>query len=151
MTLVRHSPGFELKMTFTPGMVSVVRCFVEQTVEQMGVEASAGVNVAMAVHELGENVAKYASDGYGTVCVQVAPDGARARLVVTVSNEATPEGISRLKGFFEQMTSAVDPMTHYFSLMARVTPPGESGLGLARIRAEADMSLDLTVTGNRVS
>jgi anti-sigma regulatory factor (Ser/Thr protein kinase) len=146
------STGFELKMSFAPGMVSVVRRFVESAAEQLGVAEDASIAIAMAVHELAENIAKYGIDQQGVIRLDVHPlDGGRARLVITVTNEAHPHHVDRLKQNFREMNAAPHPMQHYFSLLARPMPDGGSGIGLARIEAEADMQLSLAVAGNRVS
>jgi hypothetical protein len=145
------SRRLELKMAFTAGMVSVVRRFVELAAERLGVEESGAEAVAMAAHELAENVAKYSVDRQATVSLDVRPEGEQARLVLTVSNLAPPNHIDRLRELFRAMSEAPDPMILYFGLLGRTVPEGESGLGLARIQAEADMKLDLDVEGQRVS
>lgn len=139
-------------MSFVPRMVSVVRRFVESAAEQLGVDEDASIAIAMAVHELAENIAKYGIDRQGVIRLDVRPeDAGRSRLVITVTNEAHPHHIDRLKEHFREMNAAPDPMGHYFALLARDTPDGESGIGLARIQAEADMRLGLSVAGTRVS
>lgn len=146
------STCFELKMSFAPGLVSVVRRFVESAGEQLGVAEDASIAIAMAVHELAENIAKYGIDRQGVIRLDSHPEGAgRARLVITVTNEARPHHIDRLKQYFREMNAAPDPMGHYFTLLGRTTPDGGSGIGLARIQAEADMRLALSVAGTRVS
>lgn len=153
MTLrpVERARHLELKMTFTAGMVSVVRRFIETVAERLGVDENGSVAIAMAAHELAENVTKYSVDRHATVSLDVLPEGEQSRLILTVTNVGHPNHIDRLKGLFRAIEEAPDPMSLYFSLMAKPVPEGESGLGLARIQAEADMKLGLRVEGNRVS
>jgi anti-sigma regulatory factor (Ser/Thr protein kinase) len=152
MTASSASTCFELKMSFAPGMVSIVRRFVESAAEQLGVAEDASIAIAMAVHELAENIAKYGLDRQGVIRLDVHSEGSnRAQLVITVTNQAHPHHIDRLKQHFREMNADPDPMHHYFSLLGRATPDGGSGIGLARIQAEADMRLGLSVAGNRVS
>ena len=146
--LSRH---LELRMIFGIGMASVVRRFVETVAERLGVSDDASVGIALATHELCENVAKYGVGCRGTVCLDVRRDADGARIVLSVTSEAHPNDIDGLKQRFREMEKAPDPMTYYVALMGKEAPKGESGLGLARIRAEADMTLGLAVDAGLVT
>jgi two-component sensor histidine kinase len=144
--------GFDLCIDPNPRFVSVVRRFVEAALDRLLADPEAVFRISMSAHELMENAAKY-SIGNRTVLrvsYQRADEGARVSLYL--SNETTPEHIDRLKVRVQAITDAVDPFVHYQALMRQTARAvDESGLGLARIRAEGEMDLGLEVRGNTVA
>jgi anti-sigma regulatory factor (Ser/Thr protein kinase) len=140
----------ELTTIVADQMVSVLRQFVETALAKLGISESRAVDVAMAAHELLENVAKYSDNRDGQLLLEVQPLDERARLMLTVSNRAAPANIGRLKEVIEELNATTDPFSYYLSLIQKETPEGESGVGLARIRAEAKMSLTLTIDDQQV-
>ena len=144
--------GFDLCIDPNPRFVSVVRRFVEAALDRLVADREAVFRISMSAHELMENAAKY-SIGNRTVLrvnYQRAEDGARVSLYL--SNETTPEHIDRLRVRVQAISDAVDPFGHYQSLMRQnARAVDESGLGLARIRAEGEMDLGLEVRGNTVA
>jgi len=151
MDIADRSPGLKLALTVSPRMVSAVRRLVDTFAEGLGADADLSARVALAAHELFENVAKYGVDRSGVLRLALVGEGRGRRLVIAVSNRALPAHVERLKVAFSEMNAGPDPTTFYFNLMMRDTKEGESGLGLARIRAEAEMSLGLEVVGEEVS
>jgi hypothetical protein len=84
------------------------------------------------------------------VMYQRAGEGARVSLYL--SNETTPEHIDRLRVRVQAISAAADPFMHYQTLMRQnARTVNESGMGLARIRAEGEMDLGLEVRGNTVA
>jgi len=148
-----HAEAYDLQlsMTVSPQLVSPLRRFVEEVVEKFGCEPDLSARIAMAAHELLENVAKYGEERAGTVGLGRRRDGDGWRVVIAVSNQASPGRIARLKTAFHEMDAAKNPTLHYFSLMQREVPAGESGLGLARIRAEAEMGLEVEIVRDKVT
>jgi anti-sigma regulatory factor (Ser/Thr protein kinase) len=147
----------ELEMTLSvlPRVVSRVRQFIEgfvaESAERMGSAPYLADRVALATHELLENVAKYAEDRHGVLrLVSRAEGSGQRRLTVSVTNRTAPEHIERVKAIFADIEQAPDPMVHYLALLGRRSAVGESGIGLARIRAECGMNLSLSVDGNEV-
>ncbi len=152
MDIADRSPGLKLALTVSPRMVSAVRRLVDTFAEGLGADTDLSARVALTAHELFENVAKYGVDRSGVLRLALVGDGERGRrLVIAVSNRARPAHVERLKVAFDEMNGGPDPTTFYFNLMMRDTKEGESGLGLARIRAEAEMALGLEVVGEEVS
>jgi hypothetical protein len=119
------------EMTFQPDAdsVSAVRRFVEEFVNG---------ELAMAAHELLENVVKYSLDGQARVRLERSADG---RCLLRLSNRASNEHRAILTRLLAEQAAATDPFTHYQALMRQNLHQEGSGLGLARIAAEADMSL----------
>jgi len=145
--------NFELNLEPNPRMVSVVRRFVEETFEKLVGDPEAIFRVSMTAHELLENGAKYAVGRRAQLRVMLEPlEGGGATAHIALSNDTTPDHVERLKARIAEIARADDPFAHYQSLMRRSSKlRDESGLGLARIRAEGEMHLGLEVDGNRVS
>jgi hypothetical protein len=144
--------GFDLCIDPNPRFVSVVRRFVEAALDRLLADPEAVFRIAMSAHELMENAVKY-SIGNRTVLrvtYRRADEGARVSLYL--SNETTPQHIDRLRVRVQAISAAADPFQHYQALMRQnARALDESGLGLARIRAEGEMDLGLEVRGNTVA
>src|SRR6476661_4226468 len=70
---------------------------------------------------------------------------------VVVTNNSTQEHIAELGACYAEMNAAKDAMAHYFSLMRMNAKQGAlSRLGLARVRAEGEMDIEVDVVGERV-
>ncbi len=104
----------------------------------------------MTAHELLENAAKYASDGKARLEVDVSPRGEDAVVRVVVTNNSTPEHIDQLGTCYAEMNAETDAMAHYFTLMRRERQASASvsRLGLARVRAEGEMDIEVDITGD---
>ena len=145
------SLDLDLPLTVSPSMVSPTRRIIEAKLGPVLEDEDAIFRVAMTAHELLENAAKYASDGKARLELSVTPreEGAIVRVVVT--NNATQEHIAELGTCYAEMNAAKDAMAHYFSLMRMNAKAGAlSRLGLARVRAEGEMDIEVDVEGERV-
>jgi len=144
--------ALELSLGANPHLVSPVRCFLEQALKSVVTDADFVDRVAMAAHELLENATKYSADD-AVLKLSLVLDGATGRdVVLRVSNVAQAAHLQRLRRFLAEINEAADPMILYLDMMAR--DPFDttvSGLGLARIRAEAAMFLDLMVENEMVT
>lgn len=141
---------FGLQLQPQPRMVSVVRRFVAESCEKMVGDPTTVHRVSLAVHELLENAAKYAVGEKTGLTVRFESDGSGASIRLT--NQTTPEHVARLRASVEAIQSAAEPFLHYQNLMRRsFGVVEESGLGLARIRAEAELKLSLEIRGNMVT
>ncbi len=141
--------SFGLKVPPQARMVSVVRRFVEESFAKSVADADVVHRVALAVHELLENAAKYSVGRLAALQVRFEPDGPAT---IELTNETTPEHIGRLRACVGGIQAAAEPFAHYQRLMREtVGVEAESGLGLARIRAEGDLVLSLQVDGNMVT
>jgi hypothetical protein len=134
-------------------MVSIVRRFVEETFEKLVGDPEAIFRVSMTAHELLENGAKYAIGKRAVLRVVLeenADGGASAHIGLT--NETTPQHVERLRVRIAEINRTEDPFALYQAMMRRSSKlRDESGLGLARIRAEGEMSLGLEVQGASVT
>jgi len=141
----------DLPLTVSPSMVSPTRRIIEAKLGPVLEDEDAIFRVAMTAHELLENAAKYASDGKARLELSVTPrdEGAIVRVIVT--NNSTQEHIAELGACYAEMNAAKDAMAHYFSLMRLNAKAGAlSRLGLARVRAEGEMEIEVDVVGERV-
>ncbi|HVV15652.1 MAG TPA: hypothetical protein VHH90_00505 [Polyangia bacterium] len=141
----------DLPLTISPAIVSPTRRLLESKLAPALDDDDAVFRVAMAVHELLENAAKYASDGKARLEVEVSPHQEDAFVRVAVTNNAVREHIDQLAACFAEMKTESDAMAHYFALMRRNAKNGSiSRLGLARVRAEGEMEIAVDIDGQTV-
>jgi hypothetical protein len=136
-------------VSFRPNfrLVSTVRRFTEEFYQRMLGDHDTSERVALATHELLENAIAYASDDETGVRVELGDD----YVVVKTWNRTSRERLTSLKTMIDEMNEAADPNAYYQTLMNKTAYRTEgSGLGLARIRAEADMSISYEITTDRV-
>jgi hypothetical protein len=150
----------ELRMDASVQLVSVTRRFVESALEKVCPDdADLVARVAVATHELLENAARYSrKDGSPdrvvelSVTVARGPGDHRDRLALRLCNTTNPAHIDRLKKSFAELDACEDPLSLYVGLMRRnARDTSISGLGLARVRAEGEMTLGLSVSGDAVT
>ena len=144
--------SFDLSIDPNPRFVSTVRRFVEEAFDRLIPDPDATFRVSMTAHELLENAAKYSLSGRALLRFSARIEGEQALVNLSLINETTPAHIERLRARIEAICSAPDPFAHYQKVMrdsSRVAD--ESGLGLARIAAEAEMMLGLEVKGSTVA
>jgi anti-sigma regulatory factor (Ser/Thr protein kinase) len=141
----------DLPLSVSPAMVSPTRRIIEAKLGLALDDEDAIFRVAMTAHELLENAAKYASDGKARLEVRVSPREEDAVVRVVVTNNSTPDHIRQLEICYAEMKSMPDAMAHYFALMRQNAKIGAvSRLGLARVRAEGEMELDVAIDGPAV-
>jgi cytosine/adenosine deaminase-related metal-dependent hydrolase len=127
-------------------LVSATRRYVQRVLEHMVDDKELVERGALVVHELLENGAKYAPEDSRIDLALEVGSGAHGALVIRLTNPTTAAHVRRLEQFMTEIQGASDPNALYVEMMCRDPfDKNVSGLGLARIRAEADMSLDLHV------
>ena len=141
----------DLPLSVSPNMVSPTRRIIEAKLGPALDDEDAIFRVAMTAHELLENAAKYASDGKARLEVSVQPRGEDAIVRVVVTNNAAREHLDQLGTCYAEMNANRDAMAHYFSLMRLNAKAGAvSRLGLARVRAEGEMDIEIDIQGATV-
>lgn len=106
----------------------------------------------LAIYELVENTVKYGTDSKVSVKVSVEDTEAGKLLKLSTHNQAAPERLGSAVRILTDLRETADPIAYYDQLILESAPrQGMSGLGLARIRAEAELELDFAVEGNRLS
>jgi two-component sensor histidine kinase len=151
-SVARSGLNFELSLEPNPRMVSIVRRFVEETFEKLVGDPDAIFRISMAAHELLENGAKYAVGRRAVLRVVLEEKETGASAHIAITNETTKEHVERLRARISEIAETDDPFGLYQTLMRRSSKiREESGLGLARIRAEGEMNLGLEVVGSTVT
>jgi hypothetical protein len=142
-----EQPYFHVSFRPNVKLISTVRKFTEEFYMRMLDDQEVSEKVALATHELLENAVAYASDGETGVRVELH-DG---ELSVRTWNRATPERIAIVGAMIDELNRSDDPDAHYQSMMNKTAYRTDgSGLGLARIRAEADMKISYEIATDRV-
>ena len=106
----------------------------------------------MAAHELVENVLKYGSTPEVGLEFELERGDENSIVRLRTRNTAAPEQPEEVTRRVMELRAAVDPIAYYDQLIRATAPMvGMSGLGLARIRAEAGLDVDCSVSGREVS
>jgi hypothetical protein len=108
-------------------------------------------SVAMAAHELVENIVKYSTDGMRSFEVDLSTRGDQAWVRLRTRNHAVPEHRDDLQTVVERVSRASDPLAIYDELIESSSRREGSGLGLARIRAEAGMNVACLAEGTVIT
>jgi hypothetical protein len=108
--------------------------------------------VTMATHELVENLVKYSGSAASSLHLAIREDTDGAAVTIRTINTATPERIAELRQAIDRISSASDPVRIYDEFIRESSSRAHgSGLGLARIRADGDLRLTLSVQESEVS
>jgi anti-sigma regulatory factor (Ser/Thr protein kinase) len=160
LTIDRDSPSFEL--TFRPRveLIPIVRRFVSSLYGRVLGDPDASSRVALATHELLDNANRYSADGVTTLRIEVSPEVGEAvpsplspaDVRIRIWNRTERAHVESLRERFAEMDRFPDPFAYYLHRMAESArrKDGGSGLGLARLKAEAEMRLSFELEGDRV-
>lgn len=96
----------------------------------------------LAAYELIENLVKYASGEQVGVRIEVESTPRGPELVLETQNQAVPERLRDVSARLTAAENAADPIVHFDELVQEsLESPGESRLGLGRLRAEGELTL----------
>jgi anti-sigma regulatory factor (Ser/Thr protein kinase) len=134
--------SFELNFAPHTVLVASVRRFVSELCGRVIADAEIASKVIVATHELLDNAVRYASLNLTGIRVELAPlDGAIGVVIVT-RNGITVDRWQDLERRMTSMRESADPTTHYRELLEQAAAQVEgAGLGLGRVRAEADFDV----------
>jgi anti-sigma regulatory factor (Ser/Thr protein kinase) len=141
-----------LEMSFFPNveLVSAVRRFVSTVYVRLVRDPEVAAQVALATHELLENAVRYSNDD--VTCLRVEIDRDAGMLTITTKNRAGPDDVAAIQHAIASLKASADPFLYYQQMMRESAKRHEgSGLGLARVHAEADMDLSCSVEGDHVT
>ncbi len=98
--------------------------------------------VLLAAHELLENIVKYSTGTIAEFHFALEPAGAGLRVRLRTKNCAHPERLADVQRRLDALRAARDPVSHYDELIRAAAGRRDgSGLGLARIPAESELTL----------
>lgn len=141
----------DLRFCPTVDSISSVRRFLIDFLQPMLRDQDAVSRVGLAAHELLENVLKYSADGDGAMQITVTEGAAGRELTLRTTNRVDEELRLGLAEAFAEMATATDAFAHYQRVIQRARHRRHgSGLGLARIWAEAEMPISCAFDGDKV-
>lgn len=148
-TATRLCMDFRLR----PEVASYMRNHVTDLYAHLLADRDLVSRIAITVHELAENLTKYASTGRCSLEVELEVGADSTRVHVRACNESTPVHLQELCKTLNMINEEPDPIRIYDSIIAQsvLSEANGSGLGLVRIRAEAGMDLSYTVVGSQVT
>jgi two-component sensor histidine kinase len=114
----------------------------------LALDKDASFRVGMVVHELAENLVKYAAEDEGAleICLELAEGGA-VGCSITAENRASREQLAEVTRLLEELGATQTPDAVYQKLMSENAFKPMSGLGLARIRVEGGFHLEAVIDG----
>ena len=137
-----------LRMEPTWVVVDDIRQFVETFCANACPEAEREEQLALATHELIQNA--IANAVTPDIELKLELDRATGRVSVSVSNHARADQIEVLRSRLARNRSHASPLAGYVAAM-REDPESRGGIGLARIRFEAGLELELEVSGQKIT
>lgn len=132
-------------------LVAAVRRFVSDFYARVLRDAESSSQVALATHEMLENAVRYCSRGDVTIRVSVSPFRSRYLVRVRTRNAASPRDIAEIRRILQELDHTSTSRAYFERRMREtIRETDGSGLGLARICAEAAMELKCTTSGDEV-
>lgn len=144
-----------LELSFRPTvqLITVVRRSVMSLYEHELGSSDASARIGIATHEMLENVLRHSSGGETTLQIRtesLEDTSADKVVVIETRNRAKTDTIEALKAHAAAMTK-MGPQAYYLQVITEsIGHEEDGGLGLARIRAEAEMSVNIETDGDVV-
>ncbi|MBX3229271.1 MAG: hypothetical protein KIT84_18380 [Labilithrix sp.] len=144
---------FELRFRPTVALASTVRRFVAEFYRELLSDADVSHRLAMATHEMLENAVHYSIDQRSELVISARRVEGELVVAIRTKNRATTERLEKVRLHLDEVLGASDASAMYTRLMHRAAKrtDGGSGLGLGRIRAEADLALSYAIDGDTIA
>jgi serine/threonine protein kinase len=149
-TIRRDLVSFELTFRSNVELVPIVRRFVADFYDRIIRDPDATSRIVLATHELLENAVKYAISEETRLLVEVDRSHEPVALAIRTWNTAGEDDIAAVDQTIAAMNAHDDPARYYYEQMSASLERDRSGLGLARVAAEGEMSLSCERDGNRL-
>ena len=144
-----HNIHLILRMKPVWVFIDEVRRFVESFCACAIPGANREAQLALTVHELMQNAIPHARGEDVDLLLEVDPDA--DRVLVSVTNVCADEEFRALKERIDSMYRERDALAHYVQSMGQTPTSSRGGLGLPRIRFEAQLDLSVSHAGGRVT
>jgi hypothetical protein len=153
---VAPNPGdetyVELRLSPSPELIPIVRRFISAYFKRLLSSADAASRLALATHELLENSCKFSTDGASSIRLAAAPRSGGTEVSVRTRNRCREVDSDNVAALLAEMKGAADRFGFYQEIMRRNAKRHDgSGLGLARISAEAEMDLTCELREDELS
>ena len=143
------NPYLEICFRPTVATINEARRLVAALYAPLVSSADIAQRIALTTHELLENALKYSVDGTTVLRIELSHEKGPRTLTVETRNVTSPDRKAGLVEAFDEMKRVGDATEYYQFAMKRTrTIRHGSGLGLARIWAEAEMSLSHAFSGD---
>jgi hypothetical protein len=137
-----------LDVSPSPEVISALRHFIEEYLERTVHDADITARVTMAAHELLENAIQGSIGPRIDLRMGITVRNPDIRVIIETKNEALRDEHDVARALIDELSNAVDANDQYLDLMKRSLARKQgSGLGLGRIRSEAQMSLTCAMAG----
>lgn len=147
------APPTSIGIIFEPmlQLVSSMRRFVLAIYQRILADEAASSQVALVTHELLENAVKFNTDSGTMLRVNLTRETDHYIVVIRTRNRAALEDIRVAQDLVTRVRDAEDPYALYLQMMHSASSQScGSGLGLARIRAETAMTIEVNVAGDEI-
>jgi hypothetical protein len=133
-------------------LITATRQLVQAVCAEVLGDLDTGYQVAMAAHELMENLAQHSCGGDMEFEVSLRHGEKQDYICIRTRNRATAQKLADLNDTLNTVEAAADPFETYVQFLHRSSArAGGSGLGFARMRAEGDMTLNHVICGDQVT
>jgi hypothetical protein len=142
---------FRMEVSVVIPHLTAIRRFVNEVVASVVRDEGLASRLALTTHELLENAVKYTVNPKRPVTLQLCAMENRQMRVTVLNASSQPLYVS-LKERIHQISEAPDPMAYYQRLILEsMELAAGSGLGLGRLRAEAQMELGCELVGDMLA
>ncbi len=137
----RGGAPIQLFIRMNPPWVFIdeIRRFVESFCACAALGPDREAQVALAVHELMQNAVPHARGQDVELDLEV--DQKTGRVFVRVTNDSSEEEFAALRDKVAAMYAEADALAHYLKTMKEQPSTARGGLGLARVRFEAQLDI----------
>lgn len=140
------SLSVSLSSSSSVAIIRTISRLVYEHCRNIALDDDTAARFQMAAQELTENVVKYSTGPQVKLEVELVGGNPGGRLYVRASNEASADQLCEVQRRLTELISSKDPIALYDRMIRESAPQLDiSGLGLVRLRAEGDFSLEYTI------
>lgn len=134
------------------GVVRSISSLVYEHCRSVASDDDVAARFRMAAQELTENIVKYATSNSASLEIELLSTVPSLSLCVRARNESSEERLRDVDRRLRELVSADDPLMLYERLILEsVGTTNASGLGLARLRAEGDLTVEYDIKGRQLT